>query len=405
MNKQIVKSYIEEYKKDFDRINGQELYKWKAVKQFQNNWNINASDFANMLEVSLSKTANLLDSFNTFPYRMVCENAQQSPEEVRLLFKNLYNEDIDLTERIKTFRANFKELNENNFQGKSDYQGQRAVVVYLTLKYPERYFFYKFGMFKGFSEIINYHYTPIKGRYQNIVQFQNLCELIKHQLENDQELIKLHKERIDGDCYYDKNLKILTQDFVYAVVQHLNIKEIENNTAKQTTFEISQSLTSSIQVIETDADFTPRAVNHIQNNIENKRIGDLGEIWVVNYEKEKLKKANRPDLAHKVEHTAKNFGDGAGFDILSFSENGDELFIEVKTTMGAINSTFYITRNELERSLVEKENYYLYRIYEFDDENESGKLLILNGELSNLCEIPLTYKVTMKKPVGNIGYK
>ncbi len=235
MNKQLVKYYVQEYKKSFDRINKQELYKWKAVKQFQNHWDINAFDFPKMLETSLSKTANLLDSFNTFPYRMACENAEVSPEEIRSLFINLYDEEIDLTERIKSFRSGFKEINERNFPGKNDYQGQRAVVVYLTLRFPERYFFYKYGMFKEFSGKVNYHYTPKQGRYENIIQFQHLCELLKHELENDQDLIKLHKERIDDDCYYDKNLKILTQDFVYAVVRHLEPKEIiEQRTIKQT---------------------------------------------------------------------------------------------------------------------------------------------------------------------------
>ncbi|MBJ7881634.1 DUF3883 domain-containing protein [Gelidibacter salicanalis] len=401
MNQQTVKSFIQEYKNSFDRINKHELYKWKAVKQFQTHWNIDASDFASMLETSLSKTANLLDSHNTFPFRMVCENAKQSPEKIRLLFKGLYDENLDLTERVKTFRAEFKTLNESNFSGKNNYQGQRTVVVYLTLKYPERYFFYKFGMFDKFSDIVNYHYKPIKGRYENIIQFQNLCELLKYELENDQELIKLHKERIDDDCYYDKNLKILTQDFVYAVVRHLDVEPLLKETEPENIFELSQGLTTSVQLAETGIDFTPRTINHIQNNIANKRIGDLGEIWVVNYEREKLRKLGKPKLANKVEHTAKNFGDGAGFDVMSFNENGDKMFIEVKTTKGGLNSTFYITRNELERSLVEKENYYVYRLYEFDDDNNTGKLLILNGELTNLCQTPINYKVTMKKPACN----
>lgn len=396
MNKQIIKLYIEEYKNLFDSISQREIYKWKAVKQFQNQWNINATDFSKMLETSLSKTANLLDSFNTFPYRMACENAKVSPGEIRSLFVNLYDEEIDLTKRVKDFRNGFKVINQRNFPGKNDYQGQKAVVVYLTLRYPERYFFYKYGMFKEFSEKMNYHYTPKRGRYENIVQFQSLCELLKYELGKDQELIKLHKKRIDDDCYYDKDLKILTQDFVYAVVKYLNIENEGIEITSENEFEISQSLSSSVQVTDTGIDFTPKTINHIQNNIENKRIGDLGEIWVMNYEKEKLRKANKPNLVDEVEHIAKNLGDGSGYDIQSFDENGNKIFIEVKTTKGAVNSTFYITRNELKRSLVEKESYYLYRLYDFDDETENGKLLILQGELTNLCKIPLTYKVDMK---------
>lgn len=122
---------------------------------------------------------------------------------------------------------------------------------------------------------------------------------------------------------------------------------------------------------------------------------------MVEREKEKLKRANKPKLAKKIKHVAKEKGDGLGYDVLSYDQNGKEIFIEVKTTKGNVNSTFYITRNELEKSKIEQDFYRLYRVYNFDDETENAELLIIKGDLSNLCEIPLTYKVSMKKPVGN----
>ena len=61
-----------QYKKDFaDYVWNNERYKWIAVQNFQDNWDVNAEDFAEMLEKSLSKTANLLTSMNTFPKRIV----------------------------------------------------------------------------------------------------------------------------------------------------------------------------------------------------------------------------------------------------------------------------------------------------------------------------------------------
>jgi len=117
-----------------------------------------------------------------------------------------------------------------------------------------------------------------------------------------------------------------------------------------------------------------------------------------------LIQANKPKLAKKVKHVAKEKGDGLGYDILSYDQNGKEIFIEVKTTKGNVNSTFYITRNELEKSKIEKDNYRVYRVYKYNDETENAELLIIKGDLSNLCEIPLTYKVNMKKPVGNTVY-
>ena len=53
-----------------------EKYKWIAVKHFQDNWDIDAPDFAAMLKNALAKTGNLLVAVNTFPARMIIEFAE-----------------------------------------------------------------------------------------------------------------------------------------------------------------------------------------------------------------------------------------------------------------------------------------------------------------------------------------
>ena len=397
MKIKVVKSYIEEYKKEFDRVHKQEIYKWYAVKQFQDNFDIEAKDFHSNLEKSLLKSENLLVSQNYFPRRMLLDNAKKSPEKIRGMFINLFNEDLNYSDRIDNFMQEFEKLNKSNFPNKNnDYQDHRAVVVYLTLKYPEKYFFYKFRMFEHFSKKVDYPYVPKKGRTENVSQYNNLCELVKFEIEKDQELLKLHEKRLDENCYRDINHHILTQDFIYAVVQHLNKIEILEKTAPKIQKIEEISANEINQRADNNPDFNARTTNHIQNNIENKRIGNLGEIFVLNYEKEYLRKNGKPELAKKVNHSSVNKGDGLGYDILSYDLNGNEKYIEVKTTKGNKNSTFFISRNELERSKIEKDNYFLYRVYEYNEEAEKGKILIIKGDLSNICVNPVNYKVNLK---------
>lgn len=392
MNRQILNHYIEEYKLNFDLVNQYEIYKWKAVKCFQDNWNIDADDFYEMLVSSFTLTKNLMDSGQYFPLRMLVQYADHRPDEVRRLFKKLYNEDEDLYERINNFQIGINAIHNDFFQNKSSYQDSRAIVVYLTLYYPERYFFYKFEMFKQFSNILELTYKPIKGRIENIGHFNNICELIRHELSLDQELLKLHKNRITAQCYYDENLNILTQDFIYAVTIHLAQNFVATNSTATETTELNVLSIELINVPE-QISFRGRMVNFIQNGIENKRLGDLGELWVMKYEIEKLKRANKHNLIAKIKHTAKDEGDGTGFDIQSFDNDGNKIFIEVKTTKGNKNSTFFITRNELERSKIDKDNYYLYRLYNYEEQTDIANLLIIKGELTNLCEFPTVYKV------------
>lgn len=50
-----LKDVLVQYKKDFVPKHWQdEKYKWEALKWFQDNWNIKATDFADMLNRSFS---------------------------------------------------------------------------------------------------------------------------------------------------------------------------------------------------------------------------------------------------------------------------------------------------------------------------------------------------------------
>lgn len=397
MNLEKIKSYIQSYKEHFERVNHHELYKWRAVKQFQDHWNIDAPDFQNMLLESLSLTFNLLDSGKYFPKRMLQHYANNQPELIRSYFKELYNEENDINERIETFRNNFRILNEN-YQAISHYQDHRAIIVYLALRFPDRYYFYKQRMFKSFIKKVDYGYKSLAGRIENISQFNNLCDVVKHELSKDQELIRLHNHRLTNNCYIDKDLNILTQDFIYAVDVHLPI--IEDNVIEDVLnpeINIETVSSNDIQVSISNVGFTPSTTNHIQNNIENKRLGTLGELFVLGYETDQLTNHNFPNLASRVSHDAVSIGDGLGYDVLSFDTNGNRKYIEVKTTKGAVNTVFYVTRTEMERSKREMENYYLYRVYNFNDKTLKGDIHIIRGDISEMCVEPVNFKVKLLK--------
>ena len=100
------------------------------------------------------------------------------------------------------------------------------------------------------------------GRYENLSQYYHLCELVKQELALDQELLKLHKNRIQTDCFFDSNLNILTQDFIYAVVRHLEVTQSIIPKSEQTSVKVTTSMTSEVSVKLREVDFTARIVNY-----------------------------------------------------------------------------------------------------------------------------------------------
>ncbi len=106
----------------------------------------------------------------------------------------------------------------------------------------------------------------------------------------------------------------------------------------------------------------------------NRALGRAGEERVLRHERAVLKSHGRNDLAAKVRWVSEEDGDGAGFDIASFTPEGEERLIEVKTTRGWERTPFHITRNELAVAEERRENWYLFRLYHFSREPRAFEL-------------------------------
>lgn len=135
-------------------------------------------------------------------------------------------------------------------------------------------------------------------------------------------------------------------------------------------------------VRERSRTYTPRFVDYLAREASNRKLGLLGEEFVVRYEQARLIHAGQERLAADIKHVSKLRGDGDGYDILSYEISGQERLIEVKTTKYGLETPFYVTRNEADVSRSKSERYHLYRIFSF---RESPKLFVLAGALSQTC--------------------
>lgn len=106
-----------------------------------------------------------------------------------------------------------------------------------------------------------------------------------------------------------------------------------------------------------------RKFDPVERDHQNRTLGKAGEEFVVSIERQRLEESRRPDLARKVRWVADEDGDGAGYDVLSFNQSGDERLIEVKTTNGAARTPFYLTRNECDLAMERPMNWTIYRVH------------------------------------------
>lgn len=210
-----LKDVLAQYKQSFVSTQwGNEKYKWEAVKWFQDNWDVNASDFPEMLSKSLDKTFNLLASNNNFPKGMIVGFAKAAPEEVRAMFIALFDESQDVFERMNAFKMQSSILLEKYGNGAAQhYQYENAISTYLWLRYPDKYYIYKFGEVKTVSSELESDYRFKKGAYaDNIRNFLRLYDEISAALKEDTELVNLFQSQLTDTCYPDPELKTLTID-------------------------------------------------------------------------------------------------------------------------------------------------------------------------------------------------
>lgn len=124
--------------------------------------------------------------------------------------------------------------------------------------------------------------------------------------------------------------------------------------------------------------------NYLELEASNHSLGLAGEKLILQYEHERLLRAGKSALANRVEHVAETKGDYLGFDILSFDTNGRERLIEVKTTRFAALSRFFASANEVEVSDKRRDEYFLYRLFNFDKE---PRFFVLAGALHETCRL------------------
>ena len=219
-----LKEALRQYKKDFVTTHwNEEKYKWEAVKCFQDNWDIHAADFEDMLSQSLSKTSNLLASTNNFPAGMIIEFAHAAPEKVRAMYMDLFDESKDVFRRIESFKKQSNILlKKYKSTAKQHYQHENAITTYLWLRYPDKYYVYKYSEARSVSNKLDSNYKFKKGSYtDNLKSFYNFYNEIRESLKRDSTLIDLFKSQLTDDCYPDSELRTLTFDVGFYISRNI----------------------------------------------------------------------------------------------------------------------------------------------------------------------------------------
>ena len=155
--------------------------------------------------------------------------AKSAPDEVRTMFRHLYDENsgVDVVKRIEDFKNGSVELLRkygSRTENISHYQDENAISIYLWLRYPDKYYIYKYGIAGKVSKVLDSDYqietigkNDYAGAEKTLRNFYSLYDEICDCISADDELTSLLKEHLSDDCWSDSAYRTLTMDVCFHI--------------------------------------------------------------------------------------------------------------------------------------------------------------------------------------------
>lgn len=229
MKTEILSKFWKAYKANFgtENFKKSEEYKWGLFKDMYTIWNwrkdeSNQEMYKQTFLVNGPK--NLWQSGNFYPTSMLNWIWEIFPADAEIAFSLLFDETIELTKRIDEFNSilidklpELAKLTEDKPVNHHYHGDLRAISIYLSLQFPEKYFLYKHTMFKDFSVALKLP-TVTTGRDSNYLDYITICNEIRDFISQDTDFISVYNKYLtDKNLYLDPYLHLLVQDFVLSI--------------------------------------------------------------------------------------------------------------------------------------------------------------------------------------------
>lgn len=222
---------VKEYQNYFTNHKGEngesyweeEEFKWRGIKTFQDNWDLDAQDLSDMIKRSLYGVSHMMVSQARFPEGMIEDFAEREPETVRAMFKNLFDESKDIVERFHSFKQKSADLLERVGNGaKNHFQDERTIALYLWLRYPDKYYVYQYTQARNLSIALGSDHRIIKGRLDsNIREWLALYNEVTELMKQKPEVRSWETQGMTAEHYPDPEYRMLATDLAYCYTERI----------------------------------------------------------------------------------------------------------------------------------------------------------------------------------------
>ena len=205
MNSENLHQLISRYEENFELINNaqnEEIFKWRAVRCFQDVWFDDANEslsFAEKFRAATRECSVLIDNGQVSPANGIVKMAEQEPDD-----------------HLEDFLEGIEAVRQRCFPSFWKYsQDRHSAFTYLALYAPEENYIYKYSEAEDFAKCVEYGIDIGSGQHFKLDAYYGLCDIVVDALREHPTLLEKHWAICGDDCYHDQSLHLLAFDVIY----------------------------------------------------------------------------------------------------------------------------------------------------------------------------------------------
>ena len=226
MNYDNLHELINRYESEIDTPYNQEhdeLFKWRALKTWQEEWNKPSSAFESFAErfIAAKKHFDLfIDNSRMHPSTGVIKLWEKEPVAIETLFNDILfgkAESVsDIQNNMERFLDEYEMLRQKYFPGNWSYkQDRHSASVFLAMNAPRVNYVYKSTEALKMAKYTEFGLEIGSGQSFSLTNYYALCDEIVNAIKEHNRLLDKHFSRLSSEYYNDDSLHLLAFDLMY----------------------------------------------------------------------------------------------------------------------------------------------------------------------------------------------
>lgn len=223
---------LEQFKSSLQtRQDGDTLLLWETQQLFQKNWDTEAPDLAGMFRQSLENSISRRYWSRELyaPKEMMLEFIALDTEMVRIMFRDLFNENKEVDGRMDRFvfycnemLQAYKEKHQRPPHNRHYHDDNYAMVsLYLTFRFPDRYAPYDHEAFVHLLRLLHSPDIPVVNAP---ARWYKVARTLLNLMKKDSDLMEFHTRRLEPGRHFEQESLLLAYEFCMWCSNHGLVK-------------------------------------------------------------------------------------------------------------------------------------------------------------------------------------